>query len=50
MRDSIMTASTMESALQEERVFQPPEAFTKNAHIKSSQDYQRLYDQAKADS
>jgi acetyl-CoA synthetase len=44
-----MTASTIESVLQEERIFQPPQSFTDRAHIKSLPDYQQLYNQAKAD-
>jgi acetyl-CoA synthetase len=43
-----MTASTIESVLQEGRVFQPPETFAENAYIQSLPDYQQRYNQAKA--
>src|SRR5215468_4578857 len=41
--------SDIESVLSEARVFPPPEAFTKNAHIKSIADYRRLWDEAQKD-
>ncbi len=44
-----MEQSTIESILQEKRLFQPPAEFSQKAYIKSLEDYQRLYDQAKAD-
>ncbi|PSB25849.1 acetate--CoA ligase [Stenomitos frigidus] len=44
-----MSQPTIESILQEKRLFQPPAAFSQSAHIKSLADYQRLYEKAKAD-
>ena len=44
-----MSESTIESILQEERLFQPPAEFSQNAHIKSLEQYQELYDKAAAD-
>jgi acetyl-CoA synthetase len=44
-----MTETAIESVLHEERLFQPPAELSKNAHIKSLEDYHRIYDQAKAD-
>jgi acetyl-CoA synthetase len=44
-----MSQPTIESILQEKRLFHPPTEFSQNAHIKSLEDYQRLYDKAKAD-
>jgi acetyl-CoA synthetase len=44
-----MSQATIESILQEERLFQPPPEFSKTAHIKSLEEYQSLYDKAKAD-
>ncbi|EAZ90230.1 acetate--CoA ligase [Crocosphaera chwakensis] len=41
--------NNIESVLQEERVFQPPTEFSNNAHIKSIQDYEQLYEKAKND-
>ncbi|MEM1391899.1 MAG: acetate--CoA ligase [Cyanobacteria bacterium P01_H01_bin.150] len=43
-----MAEATIESILQEKRLFSPSAEFSQNAHIKSAEDYQRLYDQAKA--
>ncbi|NEP02935.1 MAG: acetate--CoA ligase [Symploca sp. SIO2E9] len=43
-----MSEPTIESILQEKRSFQPPQEFSQKAHIKSLEDYQQLYDQAKA--
>ena len=37
------TSSSIESVLQETRVFPPPKAFTKRAHIRSLTEYRRLY-------
>ena len=37
------TSSSIESVLQEIRVFPPPKAFTKRAHIRSLTEYRRLY-------
>lgn len=44
-----MSEPNIESILQENRLFHPPSEFSQNAHIKSLEDYQRLYDKAKAD-
>lgn len=44
-----MSQPTIESILQEKRLFPPSSDFSQNAHIKSLADYQRLYDKAKAD-
>ena len=44
-----MPESTIESVLQEKRLFQPPAEFSQTAHIQSLEEYQRLYDKAKAD-
>ena len=44
-----MSQSTIESVLQEERLFQPPAEFSQTAQIKSLEEYQRLYEQAKAE-
>ena len=44
-----MSQPTIESILQEKRLFHPSAAFSHNAHIKSLEDYQRLYEKAKAD-
>jgi acetyl-CoA synthetase len=44
-----MSKITIESILQEKRLFYPSTEFSQNAHIKSLQDYQHLYDKAKTD-
>jgi len=44
-----MSQVTIESILQEKRLFYPSAEFSQNAQIKSLEDYQRLYDAAKAD-
>ena len=44
-----MSQVTIESILQEKRLFHPSSEFSQKAHIKSLEDYQRLYDKAKAD-
>ena len=45
-----MSESTaIESILHESRVFPPPPEFSANAHIKSFEDYERLYSEAAAD-
>ncbi len=36
----------IESVLQEERVFSPPQKFAEQAHIKSFAEYERIYDEA----
>jgi acetyl-CoA synthetase len=44
-----MSDSKIESILQENRTFAPPEAFSQAANIKSLDQYQQLYDRAAAD-
>lgn len=44
-----MSESTIESILQEKRLFAPPAEFAENAQIKSLEDYRSLYDRAAAD-
>jgi acetyl-CoA synthetase len=44
-----MTTPTIESILQEDRLFPPPTEFSQQAHIKSLQDYEQLYARAQAD-
>ncbi|MEH1843245.1 MAG: acetate--CoA ligase [Nostoc sp.] len=44
-----MSQPTIESILQEKRLFHPSSEFSQNAHIQSLDDYQRIYDKAKAD-
>ncbi len=43
-----MSESNIKSTLQEKRLFDPSAEFSANAHIKSFEDYQHLYDKAKA--
>lgn len=44
-----MSQPTIESILQEKRLFSPSPEFSTKAHIKSLDEYQQLYDKAKAD-
>jgi acetyl-CoA synthetase len=44
-----MTQSTIESVLQEKRLFPPPAALAEQAQIKSFSEYEQLYEKAKAD-
>lgn len=44
-----MSQPTIESILQENRLFQPSVEFSSKAKIKSLEDYRQLYDKAKAD-
>ena len=44
-----MSQDTIESILQEKRLFQPSAEFSEKAHIKSLEEYKQLYDRAKAD-
>ena len=44
-----MSQPTIESILQEKRLFNPPAEFAAKAQVKSFTDYQQLYEQAKAD-
>lgn len=41
--------TAIESILTEDRIFPPPAEFSANAHIKSFEEYERLYDEAAAD-
>ncbi len=43
-----MSQPTIESILHEDRLFQPPAEFSQAAHIQSWEQYQQLYDRAKA--
>jgi acetyl-CoA synthetase len=43
-----MSESTIESILQENRLFEPTAAFSQQAHVKSRADYNRLYAAAQA--
>ena len=45
----LMADSTIESVLQEQRVFEPPAEFSQAARIGSMDAYQKLYDEAAAD-
>jgi acetyl-CoA synthetase len=44
-----MSQPTIESILQEKRLFPPSAEFSQKAQIKSLEEYQQLYDKAKAD-
>ncbi|MGC1394299.1 MAG: acetate--CoA ligase [Coleofasciculaceae cyanobacterium] len=44
-----MSEPTIESILQEKRLFPPASEFSQNAQIKSLEEYQQLYEKAKAD-
>ena len=44
-----MSTSAIESILQEQRLFQPDPEFSQRARIQSFEEYQQLYDRAKAD-
>jgi acetyl-CoA synthetase len=48
-QQSTMSESTIESILQEKRLFNPPAAFSQQAHIKSLEEYEQLYQRAEAD-
>jgi acetyl-CoA synthetase len=51
MAQSPVTSPTqaIDSILQEHRLFQPPEGFRQQAHVKSLAEYERLYRQAESD-
>jgi len=49
LKCTTMSEPTIESILQEKRLFPPTPEFSQNAQIKSLEDYQQLYDKAKAD-
>src|SRR2546430_2202974 len=42
-------SQSIDSILKETRVFQPPSEFSRQAHIKSFEEYERLYAEAEAD-
>lgn len=44
-----MSEATIESILEEKRLFQPPAEFSQNAHIKSLEEYRALCERANAD-
>ena len=44
-----MSQSNIDSILKENRLFAPPEQFSQQAHIKSLDDYNRLFSEAEAD-
>ena len=44
-----MSSGSIQSVLNETRVFNPPAEFTKAAHISSMEQYQQIWDEAKAD-
>ncbi|HCF30002.1 MAG TPA: acetate--CoA ligase [Cyanobacteria bacterium UBA11049] len=44
-----MSQVTIESILQEKRLFHPPAEFSQKAHIKSLEEYDRLYNKASSD-
>jgi acetyl-CoA synthetase len=44
-----MSGSDIDSVLKETRVFEPPRHFSENAHIKSLEEYERIYKEAEAD-
>ncbi|MGH9899244.1 MAG: acetate--CoA ligase [Pyrinomonadaceae bacterium] len=47
--ESYSQSIAIESVLQESRIFPPPEEFATNAHIKSMEEYERLYAEAERD-
>ena len=44
-----LSQANIDSILQEKRVFEPSADFSKHAHIKSKEEYERIYAEAKAD-
>jgi acetyl-CoA synthetase len=46
---STSTTSSIDSVLQEKRIFECPDAFRSQAHIGSMEEYRRLYEQARTD-
>jgi acetyl-CoA synthetase len=44
-----MSQSNIDSILKESRTFKPPTEFTQQAHIKSVEDYERIYREAESD-
>jgi acetyl-CoA synthetase len=49
IKQIIMSQPTIESILQEKRLFPPPAEFSQKTQIKSLEEYQQLYEKAKAD-
>jgi acetyl-CoA synthetase len=45
----MVSEATIESILQEKRLFHPPAEFAEQAHIKNPADYEQLFERAKAD-
>ncbi|MBE9177171.1 acetate--CoA ligase [Oculatella sp. LEGE 06141] len=45
----MVSEATIESILQEKRLFDPPAEFSQQAHIKSQAEYEQLFERAKAD-
>lgn len=41
-----MSEKTIESVMEEDRRFEPPKEFSERAHIKSMEQYKRLYDES----
>jgi acetyl-CoA synthetase len=48
-KESTATGVNIDSVLQEKRIFQPPDAFSREAHIGSQEEYERLYAEAASD-
>ncbi len=44
-----MTENIIESLLEEKRIFNPPSEFSKKAHIKSFNEYKKIYDESVSD-
>jgi acetyl-CoA synthetase len=44
-----MTQSSIDSVLKENRIFKPSEEFSRTAHIKSLEEYERIYREAESD-
>jgi acetyl-CoA synthetase len=44
-----VAGSQIDSVLKETRVFEPPDSFRQNAHVKSLEEYERLYREAESD-
>ena len=44
-----MAENTIESLLEEKRIFYPPSEFSKKAHIKSFEEYKQIYERSISD-
>jgi acetyl-CoA synthetase len=44
-----VSSSNIDSILKENRLFEPPEEFSRNSHVKSLEEYERLYKEAESD-